>query len=788
MSRRNEPMSTELASPLTSALSAAARQRTLSPNDATALLSARGAALEELISIAGDMRDDGLRRAGRPGVITYSKKVFLPLTRLCRDRCHYCVFAETPGRLTNKGISTFMDPHEVLRIARAGAEAGCKEALFTLGDRPEDRWPTARAWLDEHGYESTLDYVGAMAQLVLRETGLVPHLNPGVMSWTEMQRLRPFAGSMGMMLETTAARLWSTRGGVHFRSPDKDPALRLRVIEDAGRSRIPFTTGLLLGIGENDSERADALFAIRTLHERYGHVQETIVQNFRAKPRTAMQNDPDLELAPYIAAVATARLVMGPEATIQAPPNLTDEHALGLLVRAGVDDWGGVSPVTIDHVNPERPWPELDRLAELTQQFGYVLRERLTAHPRYLKDADRWLDPHVQPSLEAVLDPTTYLADERAHVRATAREVSASAPRARFAPAGSGRKRRSDENMRYALDAAMTGDLDDGQAVTLLNASGDALEELADIADRARAASLGATLTYVMNRNLDPTQLGTTLNLAGLRALVSEAVDIGATEICLQGLPPVEVPLIDVVCAVRDVHPDVTIHAFRPPELVEGARRAGQTLTQFLAELRAAGVTSTPGTAARVLDDEIRAFLSEGQDPPASEWIRTIETIHRAGLFTTATLVYGHVETSEQIIAHLRTLEAIQARTHGFREFIPMPFVAADAPTSVAAKAGSGATPARSRAVIAVSRLMLAGSIDHVQAAWTKLGLATTVDALRGGADDVGGVLLDGTLNPSAGPEAGLTLRASDLGWLSESVERPLMERTTDYLPVGQLE
>ena len=354
-----------LSSELAAALLRLENSEVTDQRDAELLFGARGDDLQRLLVVASRLRDEGLARSGREGIITYSKKVFIPVTQLCQDRCHYCIFVDTPGGLAKRNIPVFMSPDEILEVARQGAAMGCKEALFTLGDRPENRWPSARQWLDDHGYESTLDYIRAMAILVLEETGLLPHLNPGVMSWSELQRLRPVAPSMGMMLETTATRLWSEKGGVHYGSPDKDPAIRLRVLEDAGRSRIPFTTGVLLGIGENDAERAEALFEIRRSHERHGHIQETIVQNFRAKPRTAMQNEADLALQEYVAAVAVARVVMGPDATIQAPPNLTDVQELGLLLRAGIDDWGGVSPLTPDHVNPERPWPELETLARL---------------------------------------------------------------------------------------------------------------------------------------------------------------------------------------------------------------------------------------------------------------------------------------------------------------------------------------------------------------------------------------------------------------------------------------
>src|SRR3954449_3278109 len=377
--------------------------------EVTVLRHARGDDLADLAASAGRVRDAGLLAAGHPGVITYSRKVFIPLTRLCRDRCHYCTFATTPNRLP----APYLSPDEVVAIARQGAELGCKEALFTLGDQPEDRWSAAREWLEAHGFDSTLGYLRAMAIRVLEETGLLPHLNPGVLSWEEIQRLKPVAASMGMMLETTATRLWSTPGGPHFGSPDKEPAVRLRVLEDAGRSAVPFTTGVLLGIGEDYAERVDAVLQIRAAHSRHGHVQEVIVQNFRAKPRTAMAAHDDLGLQEYVAAVAVSRLLLGPKARVQAPPNLSDSTELGLLLRAGVDDWGGVSPLTPDHVNPERPWPNIDKLAALTAEAGFALRERLAAQPGYVLQPEPWLDPRVRPHVFALAGPDGLAVEER---------------------------------------------------------------------------------------------------------------------------------------------------------------------------------------------------------------------------------------------------------------------------------------------------------------------------------------------------------------------------------------
>ncbi|WP_105565825.1 7,8-didemethyl-8-hydroxy-5-deazariboflavin synthase CofG [Microbacterium halophytorum] len=407
------PQLEKTAPAVTDALRRAEARERLTAGDAEALLAARGDELERVLDLASRTRDEGLLTAGRPGIITYSRKVFIPLTTLCRDRCHYCVFVDTPGQLLKKHKPAFMSPQQVLQVARRGAAMGCKEALLTLGDRPEDRWPEARAWLDAHGFASTLEYVGAMARMITAETGLLAHLNPGVMRPDELEALRPTAPSMGVMLETTSRHVYETPGEVHYGSPDKDPDVRLKLIDDAGRAKIPFTTGILVGIGEAERDRAESLVALRDAAERHGHIQEVIVQNFRAKPRTAAQQAPDAQLLEYVAAVAVARLVLGPTMRVQVPPNLQDLTELGLLVRAGVDDWGGVSPLTADHVNPERPWPHLDDLARLTAELGFTLRERLTAHPEYVRD-DAWIAPEMRGPLLALAEPETFLAVEGA--------------------------------------------------------------------------------------------------------------------------------------------------------------------------------------------------------------------------------------------------------------------------------------------------------------------------------------------------------------------------------------
>jgi len=753
--------------------------------DAELLFSARGGELERLLAVSSRLRDEGLDASGRTGVITYSKKVFIPVTHLCQDRCHYCIFVETPNKLATKGKPIYMSPDEILEVARAGAALGCKEALFTLGDRPENRWPVAREWLDAHGYSSTIDYIRAMAILVLEETGLLPHLNPGVMSWSELQALRPVAPSMGMMLETTATRLWSEKGGVHYGSPDKDPALRLRVLDDAGRSKVPFTTGVLLGIGENNAERAEALFEIRASHERHGHIQETIVQNFRAKPRTAMQNEVDLALQEYVAAVAVARVVMGPDATIQAPPNLTDAHELGLLLRAGIDDWGGVSPLTADHVNPERPWPELDTLAALTRDAGFELRERLTAHPQFVGDPERWIDARIRPHVEALAAPNG-LAEEDAAVVGrpwAARPLSLSKGSRSLSPS-------KGTPAASALLAASTtpAGLSDAHYLDLLQATGAELDALALLADDIRHDTVGDDVTFVINRNIDSSLYGLDtangLTLDHIGDLADEAAALGATELCIQGAVPNHMPAsayLDIVRAIRTRQPGLHLHAFRPTEIADGALRLGLPLDEYLTALRDAGVDSVPGTGARILDDGVRRLLSEGGDPPASQWVASMTAAHRAGLRSTATMIYGHVETPAQQLAHLRSLARLHDETGGFTEFIPMPYVRLDAPAQVARVAGPGADARQTRALHAVARLLLHGRIDHVQAAWTKLGLAESQSVLRGGADDLGGLLLDGTARPEAGAEADRSLTIADLERTAAEIGRSVRQRTTDY-------
>ncbi|WP_309620991.1 7,8-didemethyl-8-hydroxy-5-deazariboflavin synthase CofG [Salinibacterium sp.] len=743
------------------ALERAAIGEPVSADDAELLLQCRGDDSERLFRLASRVRDDGLERAGRPGVITFSKKVFLPITNLCRDRCHYCIFVDTPGKLARKGKALYMSPEQIMAVARQGAVLGCKEALFTLGDRPEERWPDARAWLDEHGYTSTLHYVQEMAALVLAETGLLPHMNPGVMSYEEMLALRPFAPSMGMMLETTSDRLWSEPGQVHFGSPDKDPRIRLQVLEDAGLARIPLTTGILVGIGETERDRAESLVAIRESQARHGHIQETIVQNFRAKPATAAQNDDDLDAIEYAVTVAVARLVMGPDARIQAPPNLSDDAALAMLVRAGIDDWGGVSPLTADHVNPERPWPDLDRLREMTLATGFTLRERLTAHPEYLRGASTWIDPILLPRVTALLDPLTFLAEE------SARAVgSAPTPlrQLRVTP-----KNRVRDLIARAEQSPAS--LSDDDYATLLGAIGDDLDTLATLASDVRRYTVGEAVSIVANRNIDSTTFGVGLSLDDVAAITADAWALGATELCVQGTMPAELgatSYFELAARVKSAQPGMHLHAFRPADLADGIRRTGLSDVEFLRELRASGVDTIPGTGIKLLD-EARRRAAAPDDLPTSRWSAIVRTAHGVGLRSTAVMVYGLGESASDRVAHLRALRAIQDETGGFTELVPMPAL-------------NHRMPAREhRAVHAVARLMLLGSIDHIQAPWTRLEHDQLTAVLQGGADDLGGTLFDGRVLPERGAEFGRELSILEARALTKAISRPLRQRTTTY-------
>lgn len=772
---------------LEAALARAEAGEPIGVDDAEVLLGASGDALERVLRTAARVRDAGLQAIGRPGVMTYSRKVFIPLTTLCRDRCHYCIFVDTPGQLLKQHKPTYMSREQVLAVARQGQALGCKEALLTLGDRPEDRWPEARAWLDEHGYASTLEYVADMARAITAETGLLPHLNPGIMTPAELAMLRPTAPSMGVMLETTSRRLYDEPGQVHYGSPDKDPDVRLRLLDDAGSARIPFTTGILVGIGETLRDRAKSLVALREVHGRHGHLQEVIVQNFRAKPRTAMQDAPDADLIEYVAAVAVARLVMGPHMRIQVPPNLSDPQEFDLLVRAGADDWGGVSPLTADHVNPERPWPHLDDLARSTADAGFALRERLTAHPPYVDD--EWLDPAVRDATYALAHAETRLArvgEGGAVVNPAPRsssEAGTTVPeRAKRIDGHS-----STEGIieRAASDPSS---LDDGEWELLLRAEGADVDFLAATADDVRRYTVGEALTVVANRNVAstnfrrvPTGEPDTYDLDDLAEIARDATELGLTELCVQGLvaPGQDAEAyLDIARTIKHAAPGMHLHAFRPQDVADLADRSGLGLDGALSAMRDAGVDTVPGTGVKVLSERVRGLVAPG-DIEIARWRENLAAAHRAGFRSTSVLFYGHVETAAERIAHLRELAAIQRETRGFTEFVPIPL---PGPMGGGVPLVPGRAPLdEHRAMVAVARLMLSGVIPHIQIPWTRHGVPTSIELLRSGGDDLGGTLLDGRVLPGAGVERGLELSLTEARDIARRLFRPFRQRSTTY-------
>jgi len=830
------------------ALARARDGKPLDQTEAAALLHARGDDLRALLGYASRTRDAGLEAAGRPGIITYSKKVFIPLTRLCRDRCAYCTFATVPKHLD----SPFLSPDEVLEIAREGARLGCKEALFTLGDRPEGRWRQAREWLDAHGYDDTLSYVRAMAIRVLEETGLLPHLNPGVLSWQDFQRLKPVAPSMGMMLETTSSRLYETKGGPHFGSPDKDPKVRLRVLEDAGRSNVPFTTGILIGIGETLAERADSIFALRRVAREYNGIQEVIVQNFRAKPDTKMRDTPDAELEDLAATIAVTRLVLGPKARVQAPPNLVgDQHQL--ILDAGIDDWGGVSPLTPDHVNPERPWPQIDELARITAAAGFTLRERLTVYPPYIREP--WLDPRVARHVAALAEPATGLANEsarpegmpwqepdggwgdasgrtdlhvsidtagrsadrredfsevygdweilseRTHLTASPSATSEAEPATGGVPAAPAVARPGEVAAALRQAERDPAALTDEQAIALLGADGADLDALAALADGLRREVNGDDVTFVVTRNINFTNVcytgcrfcafaqrrtdadAYTLSLDQIGERAEEAWAAGATEVCMQGGIHPDLPgtaYFDIAAEVKRRTPGMHVHAFSPMEVMNGVARTGLPLREWLVRAREAGVGSLPGTAAEILDDDVRWVLTKGK-LPAADWIEVVSAAHDLGIPTTATMMYGHVDAPHHWVGHLRVIRGIQERTGGFTEFVLLPFVHTSAPIYLAGLARPGVTRRENRAVHAMSRIMLHGAIGSIQCSWVKLGDELCRDVLNGGVNDLGGTLMEETISRMAGADNGSFKTISDLRAITGPLGRPLRQRTTLY-------
>ncbi|WP_093313544.1 5-amino-6-(D-ribitylamino)uracil--L-tyrosine 4-hydroxyphenyl transferase CofH [Sphingomonas jatrophae] len=727
--------------------------------------------------------------AGYGALVTYSRKVFIPLTKLCRDVCRYCTFAETPG-----ARPAYLSRDEVLAIARAGVAAGCREALFTLGDAPEARYAAARDALASLGHATTLSYLGEMAAAVLEETGLLPHLNPGLMTDADYAALRPVAASMGLMLETTAAHL-GDKGGPHHGCTTKVPAARLEAMEAAGRARVPFTTGLLIGIGETREERLDALAAIRDSHHRHGHIQEVIIQNFRAKPDTKMAAVEDASLDDHLWTIAAARLMLGPDMTIQAPPNLHAPDALGRLLRAGVNDWGGVSPVTPDHVNPEAPWPHLDALAEATAAAGRTLRERLAIGPALAQTPERWLEPALAKVVRRSVDARGLPVRDGWHAGSSA---------AMPGLVGGGRTIVSDAIDTLCTRAASGERLDESEIVRLFEADGADAARVAAAADALRQQVVGDTVTYVVNRNINYTNIclyrcgfcafskGTAKALRGpayrldldeVARRAAEAEARGASEVCLQGgiHPDYDgETYLSVLRAVREAAPSLHIHAFSPLEVTHGAQTLGLSLDAFLARLKEAGLSTLPGTAAEILDDDVRAVICPDKVNTA-EWLAVMRSAHALGLRSTATIMFGHVERYADWARHLLRVRDLQAETGGFTEFVPLPFVHVEAPIWRRGQARSGPSAREALLMHAVARLVLNPLIPNIQASWVKLGETGSIAALGAGVNDLGGVLMDESITRAAGGENGQCWDEARMAQVAARAGRPLRRRTTLY-------
>ena len=716
---------------------------------------------EALVRVASVMRD-----RGHQNVITYSRKVFIPLTHLCRDVCHYCTFARTPKKIEQP----YMPIEEVLELCRQGASVGCQEALFTLGEKPELRYSAARRALQEMGFSSTLDYVKEVARRVLAETGLLPHINAGCMDADEIAGLRQVSASMGIMLESASQRLCE-KGMPHYGSPDKEPARRLQTLDLAGQASVPFTSGILIGIGETRYERIESLLALRQVNERYGHLQEVIIQNFRAKPGTLMSAAPEPDLNELLWTIGIARLIFGAQMNIQAPPNLSP-GVLPQLIAAGINDWGGVSPITPDYVNPEAPWPQLERLADETAAAGKFLEQRLTVYPAYVVEGERWLDDGVQTSVLRLSDAAgfarrdSWVPGEEHGVPAIEVKLLA----ARVKPDAV-----SPDVLDIVERCSETGPLRDADVTRLFNVRGADFSYVVAQADQLREKVNGDTVSYVVNRNINYTNVcyfkcqfcafskgkqsenlrGRPYDITGedIAGRCSEAWDRGATEVCMQGgIHPdyTGQTYLDIVNTVRSATPEMHIHAFSPLEVWQGAATLGVSVPNFLRQLRQAGLNTLPGTAAEILHDEVRANLCPDK-LNTEQWLEVMAASHAEGMRTTATIMYGHIDRPWHWASHLMHIRSLQQRTAGFTEFVPLPFVHMEAPMYLKGKARRGPSFREAILMHAVARLVFHGLIENIQASWVKMGREGVAACLNAGVNDLGGSLMNESITRAAG-------------------------------------
>ena len=722
-----------------------------------------------------------LRDAGHGALVSYSRKVFIPLTQLCRDVCSYCTFAHAP----QPGKRAYLTADDVLAIARAGEAAGCTEALFTLGDKPERRYKAACEELAALGYATTLDYLQAMCARVLKETTLLPHVNPGVMTRDEMARLREVTASMGLMLESTSERLCD-KGGPHFGSPDKHPAARLEVLRLAGELKIPFTTGILIGIGETRAERVEALTAIRDLHQRYGHIQEVIIQNFRAKPDTRMADTPHAPHEELLWTIAVARRILGAQMNIQAPPNLSGDDC-GELLDAGINDWGGVSPVTPDHVNPEAPWPEIDALRRVTESRGKEFVARLPSYPAYVQDVHAWHHPKIATAVIRA-------SDSAGLARADDWSPGLARPLKTFA-----------HTKKYSIKTNSYQLLTEAGITHLFAARGKAFDDLCAAADELRHATVGDTVRYVVNRNINYTNIcayrctfcafskGThskslrgepyDLSLPEIERRVAEAWSRGATEVCMQGgIHPSYTgnTYLDILRAVKRAAPGIHVHAFTPLEVTHGAQTLGLPVREFLSRLIDAGLNSLPGTAAEILDDEVRQVICPDK-VNADAWLNVMQTAHELGLRSTATIMFGHVEQPRHWARHLLRIRALQEKTGGFTEFIPLPFVHMGAPVYQQGHARRGPTSREAILMHAVARLVLHPVIQNIQVSWVKIGEAGVAACLAAGVNDLGGTLMNESISRAAGTQHGQEMEPARMEAMIRAAGRVPQQRTTLY-------